>query len=531
MPRPLRLPLALVAAGLAVLALAAWPAPRAGAQQPPATATAACPTTAGAIDVTRASVPELRAALDAGTVTSRQLVETYLARIAAVNRSGPDLRAVILTAPDALAQADAADAARAEGRPQGPLAGIPVLLKDNLDTHDMATTAGAKAMLGAPPPTDATVTAKLRAAGAVILGKANMSEWATSISKRAGLSFSDVGGRLHNPYDGGETSGSSNGSAIAASASLAALTVGTETQGSVVLPSFLNSAVGIKPTMGLVSRGGVVPLLPAFDQPGPITRSVTDAALLLSLMTGIDPRDPVTRRQRGHVPAEGYEAFLRTGALRGARIGLAPTLARDPMARIVGQRRLIATLRRAGATIVPIRSKLWVGTAPGSAIYGEFKRAVNRYLRERGPTSPRHSLAEVIAYNRQHGREAVRYGQTFLLRAQAAGRRAQRTAGRRLAAYVDASSRAIDRAMDRHRLDAILSPRLVAAVTATSGGHPHVTVPAGYAGRTPYGLVLVGRKWSEPKLVGYAYDFEQATRAWRSPADLNPAFAAVCAAG
>ncbi len=386
-------------------------------------------------------------------------------------------------------------------------------------------------MLGAPPPADATITARLRAAGAVILGKANMSEWATSISPRAGLSFSDVGGRLRNPYDGGDTSGSSNGSAIAAAASLAALTIGTETQGSIVLPSFINSAVGIKPTMGLVSRGGVIPLVPAFDQPGPIARSVTDAALLLSLITGVDPRDPATRAQRGHVPAGGYKRFLRRGALRGARIGVPPALARDPMGRVVGQRRIVSALRRLGATIVPIRGRLWVGTAPLEAIHGQFKRAVNRYLRERGPTSPRRSLADVVAYNRRHGREAVRYGQAFLVEAQAAGRRAQRTAGRRLARYAARARRAVERAMDRHRLDAILAPRLVAAVTATSGGLPHVTVPAGYAGRTPYGIVLVGRAWSEPRLIGYAYDFEQATRAWRSPAELNPAFAAACPAG
>lgn len=496
----------------------------------PSSAALACPTTAGSIDVTRATVPEMLAALEAGTVTSRQLTEAYLARIAALDDRGPRLRAIIAVAPDALAQADAVDAARAAGEPLGPLAGIPVLLKDNMDTFDLPTTAGAKAMLGPPPPADAFVTARLRAAGAVILGKANMSEWATAIAPRAGLGFSNVGGRLRNPYDGGDVSGSSNGSAVAAGASLAALTVGSETQGSVVLPSFLASAAGIKPTRGLVSRGGVVPLLPSFDTLGPIARTVTDAALLLSQMTGVDPRDPVTRAQRGHVVDVDADA-LRPGALRGARIGVPRELDPNPMARVVGRRTIVRVLRRAGATIVPLRTGLWVGTAPEAAIHGEFKRAVNRYLRERGPTSPRRSLADVVRFNRRHGREAVRYGQAFLVKAQAATRAQQRRSGAQLAAFRRRARRAIDGAMRRKRLDAILAPRLVAAVTATSAGYPHVTVPAGYRGRTPFGMVLVGRPWSEPRLIGYAYDFEQRTRARRSPAELNPRFAAVCPNG
>jgi amidase len=493
-------------------------------------AAAACPTTAGSIDVTRATVPEMRAALDAGTVTSRQLTETYLARIAALNDQGPRLHAVITVAPDALARADAADAARATGAPLGPLAGIPVLLKDNLDTFDLPTTAGAKAMLGAPPPRDAFVSARIREAGAVILGKANMSEWATSISKRQGLSFSNAGGRIRNPYDGGDTSGSSNGSAVAAASSLAALTVGTETQGSIMLPSFINSAVGIKPTLGLVSRGGVVPLIPEFDTPGPITRTVGDAALLLNLLTGVDRRDPVTRRQRGHVAAD-YTRALRPGALRGARIGVPRELAREPLARVVGRQRLVRALRAQGATIVPLHSPPFVGGPSLPAGQASFKRTLDEYLRDRGRTSPRHSLADVVRYNRRHGRKAVRYGQTFLVEAQAIGAAGRRRAPGRLNAFRRKAHRKLDRVMRRHRLDAVLSPRLVAAVTATSAGHPSVTVPAGYAGRTPFGMVLVGARWSERKLIGYAYDFEQATRAWRSPAAVNPRFAAACPAG
>lgn len=494
---------------------------------PAAAQGAFCPTRAGSVDVTRATIPQLRTALAAGSVTSRQLTETYLARIAAVDDVGPRVHAVIRTAPDALAQADATDLARAAGLPQGPLAGIPILLKDNLDTFDMPTTAGAKAMLGTPPPTDAYVTARLRAAGAVILGKANMSEWATSIAKRAGLSFSDVGGRLHNPYDGGDTSGSSNGSAIAASASLAAAAVGSETQGSIMLPSFVNSAVGIKTTFGLVSRGGVVPLVPTFDVVGPIARDVTDAALMLGLMTGVDPRDPATRAQRGHV-ADDYTKFLRPDALDGARIGIPTPLDPDPTTTVTGKRRIAKVLRAAGATLVPMRETLYPGPPPTEAVLGEFKSSVNDYLRDRGPTSPQHSLADVIAFNRANGRKAVRFGQEFLLKAAPVDEAGQRRAFRQLHAYRVKAHRALEAAMGSHDLDAILSPRFIAAVTATSGGHPTVTVPAGYQGRTPYGLVLIGQRFSEPKLIGYAYDFERRAHAHRSPAAINPQFAAAC---
>lgn len=488
---------------------------------------AQCPAMAGTVDITRATVPEIRAALDEGRVTSRQLTQTYLARIAAVNNGPPKLRAVIMTAPDALAQAELSDQARETGAPQGPLAGIPILIKDNLDTFDMPTTAGAKAMLGPPPPTDAFVTARLRAAGAVLLGKANMSEWATSISKRAGLSFSDVGGRLHNPYDGGDTSGSSNGSAIAAASSLAAATIGSETMGSVVLPSFINSAAGIKPTWGLVSRGGVVPLIPSFDTPGPIARDVASATSLLGFMTGVDPRDPATRLQRGRAKTD-YTGFLDKEALRGARIGVMRNLYTEPMTRIIGRKGILRTLKREGAKTVPIRERLFVGTPPIKAGVAEFKQSLNKYLRERGPTSPMHSLGEVIAFNRKHGRRAVRFGQTFLLDAQKANRQQQRRATPQLRRFRAKAHRAIERTMNRHRLDAILVPRIIAAITATSAGHPHVTVPAGYVKRTPFGLILVGRRFSEPKLIGYGYDFEQATLAHRSPATKNPDFAAVC---
>lgn len=494
---------------------------------PAAAAISPCPAMAGPVHVTTATLPEIRDALASGEVTSRELTETYLARIEALNDTAPKLRAVIMTAPDALVQADAADRARTLGLVASPLAGIPILIKDNLDTFDMPTTAGAKAMLGAPPPADAYVTARLRGAGAVIFGKANMSEWATSISAKAGLSFSDVGGRLHNPYDGGETSGSSNGSAIAAASSLAAGTVGSETQGSIVFPSYVNSAVGIKPAIGLVSRGGVIPLVPTFDTPGPIARDVASATLMLGYMTGIDPRDPATRAQRGKAKSD-YTPYLDETALEGARIGIMRNLSTEAETRIIGRKGIVRALGREGAKRVPLRERVFAGTAPPTGILGEFKRKVNEYLRGRGETSPMSSLKEIVGFNRRNGRKAVRFGQSFLIKAQSTSGPDESKATARLLRFRAKTHRVIQRTMDRHDLDAILVPRVIAAITATSAGHPHVTVPAGYRGRSPYGMVLVGRRFSEPKLIGYAYDFERATRAHRSPAEFNPKYAAVC---
>jgi amidase len=510
-----------------VLSAVVWAAATVGAGLPAAVSAApTCPIAAGPVNVTTATVPQLRAALAAGTVTSRRLTEAYLARIAAVNHAGPALHAVITVAPNALAQADAADAARAAGRPAGPLRGIPVLVKDNLDTFDLPTTAGAVAMLGAPPPRDAFIVARLRAAGAVILGKANMSEWATSVSPKAGLSWSDTGGRAINPYDRGDTSGSSNGSAIAAAASLAPLTVGSETQGSIILPSFLNSAAGLKPTVGLVSRGGVVPLIPEFDTPGPIARDVTDVAVELGLLTGVDPRDPVTKAQRGHVSRD-YTRFLRRGALRGVRIGVVPNSG-GGIGAITGKARIERVLRRLGARLVPIREKLFVGV-PGKSVLGSFRNAVNAYLKGRGPTSPRHSLDDVIAFNDAHGTAAVRYGQDFLLDAQKVSAKNARTAHAVTQRFVLKTRRAMDDALRRNRVKALLVSRGVSSITNTSGGNPAITVQAGYHGRTPYGMVLTGPRWSEGRLIAYAYAFEQATHAYRSPARIDPAFRAACA--
>lgn len=377
------------------VALAATPSAALSTAQLARRAGSFCLTRAGGIDVTRVNLLQLRRALETGRVTSRQLVATYLARVAALNHRGPHLGAVISTNPAAaFAAAAAADRARAAGRRLGPLAGIPVLVKDNYDTVDVATTAGAKAMLGPPPGDDATVVRRLRSAGAIILGKTNMSEWATAISPRQPLRFSDVGGFATNAYDSGDPGGSSNGSAIAAASSMAATTIGTETSGSIIVPAYRDSIVGIKPTRGLVSRTGVVPLLEQFDVPGPMAKTVTDAAVTLDEMVGVDPRDPVTRSQRGHVP-RSYVQFLRPGALRGARIGvLRGAASTDPLLRITGLATIRGALIRARATLVEVPDTLYVSPFPAYAT-ALFKQQLDDYLRHR-PHSPQRSLADVV---------------------------------------------------------------------------------------------------------------------------------------
>lgn len=496
---------------------------------------APCPASVGGLSLTTATIPQLRDALVKGRITSHQLVRSYMRRIHALNRRGPHLRPVIRTNPDAIVEADAADTALGQGHSFGPLTGIPVLLKDNLDTKDLATTAGAKAMRGRPPPRNAFLVARLRQAGAIVLGKANMDEWATSISDppdRQPKGFSDVGGQTLNPYTLGDPSGSSGGPAVAASSGLAGSTVGSETAGSVILPSYVNSAVGIKPTRGLISRGGVVPLLSEWDTPGPIDQNVTDAASMLGLMTGVDPRDPATRAQVDHAYGD-YTRFLDPDALQGARIGIPKPFAKHPLFEITGLEKIKRTLEAQGATVIPVDQDLVVPPLQSQkiadAFAAGFRKQLNRYLRQRGRYSPRHSFAGVVAYNRRHP-QAVRYGQALLIHALNLPREVLRNSHEVIADKRKKQRQAIGEAFSAHDLDALLVSRGVSSITNTAAGYPAITVPAGYQGRDPYGAIFTGLPWTEPKLIGYAYDFEQATHAWRSPATLDPKFAAACPA-
>ncbi|MDF1503804.1 amidase [Roseisolibacter sp. H3M3-2] len=493
-----------------------------------------------------ATVADLQGHMAAGRHSARAIAQAYLARIEAVDRAGPTLRSVIEVNPDALAQAEAMDAERRAGRVRGPLHGIPVLLKDNVDTGDrMLTTAGSLALVGAPAARDAFVAARLREAGAVLLGKTNLSEWANFRSTRSSSGWSGRGGQTRNPYVLDRSPcGSSSGSGAAVAANLAALAVGTETDGSIVCPSSANGLVGLKPTLGLVSRSGIVPIAHSQDTAGPMTRTVRDAAVLLSVLAsgGADPRDGDTRAAQRHVVAD-YAAGLDAGALRGARIGVARQFfGFHPQVDALMADALRA-LRDAGAVLVdevklPTRGQFDDGEL--EVLLWEFKADLDAYLAGRTGV-PVRSLADVIAFNeRERAREMPWFGQELMLRAQAKTGladpkyRATLARNRRLAGAqgIDAMLAGTGGAAGR-RLDAIVAPTggPAWAIDLLNGdhfgggwsspsavaGYPHVTVPAGQVGGLPVGLSFAGAAWSERRLLGYAYAYEQATRHRRAP--------------
>lgn len=486
------------------------------------------------------TIAELQGWMDAGRASARYITEQYLARIEALDRNGPATHNVLETNPDALAIADELDAERRANGPRGPMHGIPVLLKDNIDTADrMMTTAGSLAMLGSRPARDAFLVARLRAAGAIILGKANLSEWANFRSTHSSSGWSGRGGQGKNPYAlDRNPCGSSSGSGAATSSNFCAVAVGTETDGSVVCPSSANSVVGIKPTLGLVSRSGIIPIAHSQDTAGPMGRTVADAATLLSVMAGVDDADPATLESRG-VTADDYTRFLDPDGLRGARIGVVRegvTGYSEETDRIFED--AIAAMRDAGAVIVdpadlPGR-RAW-GDSEFEVLLYEFKADLNRYLATLGPDAPVKSLAEIIAFNEANKeREMPYFGQEIMLMAQEKGPLSDK-------AYTDALEKnrrvtrdeGIDRVMDEHRLDALVAPTgsppwpidlvngdhfLGSSSSAPAvAGYPNITVPAGYAFGLPVGLSIFGRAWSEPTLIRIAYAFEQATRVRRPP--------------
>ena len=479
-----------------------------------------------------------------GERTARSVTEAYLARIAAIDRQGPTLRSVIETNPDALDIADALDRERAAGRVHSPLHGVPILVKDNIDTADrMTTTAGSLALAGSVPAEDSHVARRLREAGVVLLGKANLSEWANFRSTRSSSGWSARGGQCRNPYAlDRNPCGSSSGSGAAVSANLAAAAIGTETDGSIVCPSTANGIVGIKPTVGLVSRAGIVPISETQDTAGPMARSVRDAALLLGAIAGPDPRDPAT------VPGEtrgldDYTPFLDADGLRGARIGIQRSVFGFHEAVDGLMEEAIAVLRARGAVIVDpidLAASGALRRAETEVLFYEFKAGLNAYLQNlRNP--PTRSLADLIAFNERHADEELAYfGQERLIAAQSKGplssmeyRRAHATA-RRLS-----RAAGIDRVMDGGNLDAILAPTggpawvtdLVngdhfggsSSQFAAVAGYPNVTVPAGFVHGLPVGVSFFGRAWSEPTLIRIAYAFEQATRHRRAPRLLETA--------
>jgi amidase len=520
-------------------ALGAAAAAHTGWDAPPAHAAPPAPPRPEPFELEEITVAQLQDGMRAGRFTARGVAEAYLARIAALDRAGPTLRQVLETNPDALEIADRMDAERRAGRVRGPMHGIPVLLKDNVDTGDrMLTTAGSLALATAPAPRDAFIAARLREAGAVILGKTNLSEWANFRSTRSSSGWSGRGGQGRNPYAlDRSTSGSSSGSAAAVAANLTAVAVGTETDGSIVSPSGANSVVGIKPTLGLVSRTGIIPIAHSQDTAGPMGRTVADAAALLGVLAGPDPRDPATARAAGR-PTD-YTRFLDPAGLRGARIGV-------PRKKFFGydartdQRteEALRAMRDAGATLVDpadIPNAGEYDEGEFEVLLYEFKNDLNEYLASRGSTVQVRTLADVIAFNeRNRDREMPYFGQEIMEMAQRKGPltdpkyRAALARNRRLA-----GPEGIDAVMRRHRLDALVAPtghapwpidlalgdRFLGASStpAAVAGYPSISVPAGYVFGLPVGISFIGGAWSEPTLIRLAFAFEQATRHRRPP--------------
>jgi amidase len=495
---------------------------------------------AAAFELEEATFAQLGEGMQSGRFTARSLVESYLARIDEVNARGPELRAVLEVNPEARALADALDAERRAKGPRGPLHGIPILVKDNLATADrMGSTAGSLALAGAPAPRDAFVAARLRAAGAVLLGKTNLSEWANFRSTHSSSGWSGRGGQCRNPYALDRSpSGSSSGSGAAAAANLAAAAVGTETDGSIVSPAAANSLVGIKPTVGLLSRAGIVPISHTQDTPGPMARTVADAALLLGAMVGVDERDEATRESRGRAESD-YAKYLDAAGLKGARLGVAR---RRYFGYSPATDRLIETalaeMKRQGAVLVDpadIETAGQFDDAEFDVLLYEFKADLDRYLAELGPGAPVHSLKDVIEFNERHRAQEMPYfGQEIMTMAQEKGPLTSDPYRKALEKCRQMSRRdGIDATLAKHKLDAIVAPTqgpawlidLVVGDSVAGGsstpaavaGYPSVTVPAGYVAGLPIGLSFIGPPWSEGKLIRLAYSFEQATKARRPP--------------
>jgi amidase len=559
---------------LPAVALLAWPV----AADPPSRGPRS-------LQLVEATVPELQEALKTRLITSEQLVQMYLNRIAAYDDAGPQLNAFIHINEEALEVARARDRDRSRGRAHGPLFGIPVLLKDNVDTDDMPTTAGSVSLEGSIPPGDAFIAGKLRDAGAIILGKATLTEFANFIAIGMPSGYSSLGGYGLNPYDprplpGGDgrpvltPGGSSSGSGIAVAANLVAVAVGTETSGSILSPGTANNVVGIKPTLGLVSRHRILPITADQDTAGPLTRTVTDAAILLGAIAGFDPNDPATAAclegddQHGNGDDDDgdddgnenchrdYTKFLNKRALRGARIAVPRVPYWNGFSADQQQVMLdaIAALRREGAYVadpyeIPNQADI---TGFGICVsfpapvncstvlmYGQ-KHDLNNYLAGR-PNAPVHTLSEIIAFNEAHAGVALKYGQAIFLAADQLDTSSGSADTQR---YLD--DRALDLALTRTGLDAvydgpdgiegtdddfdaILFPQNRGAGAPAKAGYPSIVVPGGYVPPTgavlhptPFGVTFSGRAFSEPKLLGLAYAFEQATRHRKSPASAPP---------
>ena len=497
------------------------------------------PTQSRDLELEETTIEALQAGMGTGRLTARSVAEAYLERIDALDRQGPAVNSIIELNPDALAIADALDRERTAGNVHGPLHGVPVVIKDNIDTADrMMTTAGSLALEGSRPAQDSFVAQKLREAGAVILAKANLSEWANFRSTRSSSGWSGRGGQTNNPYAlDRNPCGSSAGSGAAVSANFCAVAIGTETNGSVVCPASANSVVGIKPTVGLISRSGIIPIAHTQDTAGPMARTVADAAILLGALTGIDLRDAATNDSRGQ-SYNDYTPFLDPVGLRGARIGVARNFFGFHERVDALMEEAIDILRRQGASIVDpanIDNVDELRRYAGDVLHYEFKADLNAYLRGLGPTARVRSLADVIAFNEENrDREMPYFGQERMVAAEAKGPLTSPEYVEALAACRRLSrDEGIDAVMKAHSLDAIIAPTGgppwrtdpvngdhfsgSSSSPAAISGYPNITLPAGYIFGLPVGISFFGRAYSEPTLIRLTYAFEQATTHRRPP--------------
>ena len=509
----------------------------AGSEQEPRTAEVK------SFELDEITISQLQEGMKSGKFTARSLVEKYASRIDEIDKPndkrGPAVNSILELNPDAPAIADALDQERKAKGPRGPLHGVPVLIKDNIDTADkMMTTAGSLALLGAKPAKDSFVAQKLRAAGAVILGKTNLSEWANIRSSHSTSGWSGRGGLTRNPYAlDRNPCGSSSGTGAGISANLCAVGIGTETDGSIVCPSSANGLAGIKPTVGLVSRNGIIPISHSQDGAGPMCRTVRDAAILLGALTGVDPEDSATAASQGKSYSD-YAQFCDPNGLKGARIGVARKYAgfSDPVDALLEQS--LDALKKSGATLVDPADIETLGKFGDSELLVflyELKADLNAYLARLGPGSPVRTLKDIIDFNeRNRQKEMLYFGQDIFIKSEAKGPLTEKE-------YLDALAKnhqlarveGIDALMDKHKLDAIVAPTggpawltdLVngdafaggSSNAAAVAGYPNINVTAGFISGLPVGISFFGRAWSEPTLIRLAYAFEQTTKARQAP--------------
>jgi len=488
------------------------------------------------------TITELQEGYDNGDFTIAEVTEAYLERIEQIDQSGPELNSMLYINPEIMETARELDEELQAGNKRGPPHGVPVVLKDNIDTYDMPTTAGARALEGSIPPDDAFITAKLREAGAVILGKANLSEWANFHSSFSSSGWSALGGQTKNPYDTTRNPcGSSSGPGAAPSANLAVFSIGTETNGSITCPSSANGLVGIKPTVGLLSRSGIIPISFTQDTPGPMARTVSDAAIALGAMTGVDDEDSKTAASEGNFHTD-YTQFLNENSLEGKRIGFwtGPLGNHHRVDTLMHE--TVRFLEEQGATIVEIESisEENVGGDSFQVLLYEFKDGLNKYFESLGENAPIENLEELVEVTLADSVEMQYFDHNLLITASEKGSLDSEE-------YTEALERmlrhtreeGIDRVMDEHNLNAIVGPTggpawktdltngdnfsVSSSSPAARAGYPNITVPMGYIDGLPVGISFFGRAWSEPVLLEIAYSFEQATKVRKAPEFRNSA--------